>query len=59
MDDSIPVGPLQIKVQLPQDVRGGHAECLVVARKLAVSVREKWAAFELRSVLDHEVVVLE
>jgi hypothetical protein len=59
MDDSIPVGPLQVKVQLPQDVRGGHAECLVATRKLAVTVREKWAAFELLSVLDHEVVVLE
>jgi hypothetical protein len=59
MDDSIPVGPLQVKVQLPQDVRGGHGECLVAARKLAVTLREKWASFELRSVLDHEVVVLE
>jgi hypothetical protein len=58
MDDSIPVGPLQIKVQLPPDVRGGHAECLVAAGKPAVTVREKWASFELRSVLDHEVVIL-
>ena len=58
MDDSIPVGPLQVRVQLPPDVRG-HAQCLVAARKPAVTMRDKWATFELPSVLDHEVVVLE
>jgi hypothetical protein len=59
MDDTIPVGPLQVKVQLPADVRGSRAECLVAGRKPAVSVREKWASFELSSVSDHEVVILE
>jgi hypothetical protein len=59
MDDSIPVGPLQIKVQLPPDVRGGHGARLVATGKLSVTVRDKWAGFEVQSVLDHEVVVLE
>jgi len=59
MDDSIPVGPLQIKVQLPPDVRGAHGERLVAAGKLAITVRDQWAAFEVQSVVDHEVVVLE
>jgi hypothetical protein len=59
VDELIPVGPLQVRVQLPPDVRGHRGECLVAARKLAVAVRANWAEFELRSVLDHEVVVIE
>ena len=58
-DELIPVGPLQVRVQLPRDVRGHRGECLVAGRKLAVSVRGDWAEFELRSVPDHEVVVIE
>ena len=32
---------------------------LVATGKLSVTVRDKWAGFEVQSVLDHEVVVLE
>jgi hypothetical protein len=46
-------------VQLPRDVRGHRGESLVAGRKLAVAVRGNWAEFELRSVLDHEVVAIE
>ena len=59
MDEIIPVGPLTVRVQLPPDVRGRHAECLVSAAKPAVTVRPPWASFEVRSVADHEVVVIE
>jgi hypothetical protein len=59
VDELILVGPLQIEIQLPADVRGRRAECLVSGRILTAAVRENRTVFELRSVLDHEVVVLE
>jgi hypothetical protein len=59
IDELIPVGPLQIEVQLPADVRGRRAESLVSDRVLTAAVRQNWTVFELRSVTDHEVLVLE
>jgi hypothetical protein len=59
MTDFIAVGPLQVRVQLPPDVRGGRAQCLVSAAKPSLELRRPWAAFELKSVVDHEVVVVE
>jgi hypothetical protein len=59
MEELIPVGPLQVRVRLPRDVRGHRGECLVAGRKLAVAMRGNWAEFELRTVLGHEVVLIE
>jgi len=59
VDELTPIGPLQVRVQLPPEVRGHHGRCLVAARKVGVAVAGNWAEFELRSVLDHEVVVIE
>jgi hypothetical protein len=59
VDELTPIGPLQVRVQLPPEVRGHHGTCLVAARKVGVAVAGNWAEFELRSVLDHEVVVIE
>jgi len=55
----IPVGPLRVRVQLPEDVRGRKLRLLVSGQKPAVAVKQGWAAFELRSLLDHEVALIE
>ena len=47
-----------MRVKLPEDVSGRHIGFLVSALKPAVTSREKWAIFEVKSVLDHEVVVI-
>ena len=58
VDELISVGPIEIRVKLPQDVRGRRAQFLLSNAKSAVAVKQGWATFEIRSVLDHEVVVI-
>jgi len=54
----IPVGPLRIKVNLGQEVRGRSLKFLVSAQKSPGRVNGGWVSFEIKSVLDHEVVVI-
>ena len=58
LDEIIPVGPLEVRVKLPEDVRGHAPQLLVSAAKPTVAVRQGWATFELKSLADHEVVVV-
>lgn len=58
IDELIAVGPLKVRVRLPGEVRGRQSECLVSGGKLTLGVRAGWAEFELKRVLDHEVVVI-
>jgi hypothetical protein len=59
MEEYIPVGPLAVRVQLPQGVAASGAACLVSGRKTPLKVSQGWAGFDLPSVVDHEVLVLE
>jgi hypothetical protein len=52
------VGPIQVKLKTSPDVHGRNAQFLVSENKPAVTVRDGWAAFEVKSILDHEVVVV-
>jgi len=58
IDELIPVGPLQVRVKLPQGALGRSARLLVSAGTVSVAVRQGWVEFEVKSVLDHEVVVI-
>jgi hypothetical protein len=58
LDELIAVGPLEVRVKLPDDVKGRGAQFLVSKNKPAVAVRQGWATLEVKSVLDHEVVVI-
>jgi hypothetical protein len=55
----IPVGPLRVRVQAPEGAHRRRLRLLVSGAKSAISVKNGWSAFEVRSVLDHEVAVLE
>ena len=59
VDELIPVGPFQIRVRLPVGVHPRTMTRLVSGTTRAVAPREGWVEFEVDSVLDHEVVVLE
>jgi hypothetical protein len=52
------VGPLRLSLKLPKGRRGGELKTLVTGRNLAGSVKDNWVSFELKSLLDHEVVVI-
>jgi hypothetical protein len=54
----IPIGPLRVRVRLPQDVRGGRARLLVSGRPVTADATAGWSRFEVNSILDHEVVVI-
>jgi hypothetical protein len=58
VDELISVGPLRVKVRLPQQVAGRKAKLLVAGGALAVTTNHGWAEFQVASVLDHEVAVV-
>jgi hypothetical protein len=58
VDELIPVGPLRIRVKLPEGVRGKKLHLLVSGRRSSATVTKGWSQFQLDSLLDHEVAVL-
>jgi hypothetical protein len=58
IDELIPIGPLRVAIKLLQGVRGRRVKLLVAGQRIAATTRDGWSRFELKSVLDHEVVVV-
>jgi hypothetical protein len=58
VDELIPVGPLRLRMKLPEDVRGRHLRFLVSGRTQSASVTSGWSRFEIERLVDHEVAVL-
>ena len=58
IDELIPIGPIQVKIKLPQGVAGRSANFLVSAGPAPVTASHGWAEFQVKSILDHEVVVV-
>jgi hypothetical protein len=59
VDELIPVGPLRVAVRLPEGVSGAKLTLLVSGRSVPVAAAAGWSRFELPSLLDHEVAVVE
>jgi hypothetical protein len=57
VDELIPVGPMQVKIRTSNGAR--NAKALVAGGAIPTSTQSGWTSFELKSILDHEVVVLE
>ena len=55
----IPSGPLQVRVRPPQGMRPKTLKMLVSQENKGVIAENGGVQFEIKSVLDHEVVVLE
>ncbi len=58
IDELIPIGPLQVRIKLPQGIAGRNAKQLVSVGSTPVTVSKGWAEFSVKTILDHEVVVL-
>jgi hypothetical protein len=58
IDELIPIGPLEVQLKLPEDVKGRAVEQLVSVARIPASVKQGWLTFEVKRVLDHEVVVV-
>jgi hypothetical protein len=59
VDELIPIGPVRVRVRLPDDVRGRRVRLLVSSQKPALKTADGWVSFDLDSILDHEVAVIE
>jgi hypothetical protein len=58
IDELIPVGPFRVEVKLPAGLAGRAARTLVSTGSLPVATRQGWAELSVKSITDHEVVVL-
>jgi hypothetical protein len=54
----IPVGPLEIKVKLPERVNAGPVRLLVAGKKISARSNAGWLHMRIDSILDHEVAVM-
>lgn len=54
----IPIGPVSVRIKLEKGVKGQNLKLLVSNDKLSSSVKDGWSEFEIRSILNHEVVVI-
>jgi len=54
----IPIGPFEVRVKAPADVRGRRARLLVSGKTIAASRTAGQCRFAIKSILDHEVVVI-
>ena len=54
----ISVGPFKVQVKLPQGVHAKSLRLLVSNQPVASTLKNGWVSFEVKSILDHEVVVL-
>jgi hypothetical protein len=58
IDELISIGPLQVKVKLPQGIAGRSAKQLVSVGSTPATVNKGWAEFSVKTILDHEVIVV-
>jgi hypothetical protein len=54
----IPIGPFEVRVKAPAEVRGRRARLLVSGKTIAASRTAGQCRFAIKSILDHEVVVI-
>ena len=54
----IPIGPVSVRLKVGKDVKGDKLNLLVSGEKVAAKVREGWSEFQIKSILNHEVVVI-
>jgi hypothetical protein len=47
-----------VRVKLPEDVKGRAVQYLVSGAKATAGTRRGWATFGVKSLADHEVVVI-
>jgi hypothetical protein len=52
------VGPLRVRVQVPEGVVGRSAHLLVAGETPTLSVNQGWAELDVDAILDHEVIVV-
>ena len=58
MDEFIPIGPISVRVKLAKDIPGKNINMLVSGQKISSVVKDGWCHFQVKSILNHEVIVV-
>lgn len=58
IDELIPVGPLEVKVRMPQGFKPRSARLLVSGTTAPATIAAGWATLTIPTLTDHEVAVL-
>lgn len=58
IDELIAIGPFQIKIKWNKKVRTTSLRLLVSGEKVSPVIKDGWVSFEIKSILDHEVIVI-
>ncbi len=59
VEEFIPIGPLRVRVRIPEGTAVTGVKLLVSDQKPSLTIDKGTALFQLPSLVDHEVVVLE
>jgi hypothetical protein len=59
VDELIAIGPLSIEVRTIEGLGLSKMKFLVSQRESSLTVKDNWATFQVQSLMDHEVIVLE
>jgi hypothetical protein len=59
VDELIRVGPFDVSVRVPREMRRASARLLVSGRTPRVTIQGGRATFSLESILDHEVIAID
>jgi hypothetical protein len=58
IEEYIPVGPFSVKVKLAGDVKGTNIRMLVSGMETAHTIDDGWFCFDMKSIVNHEVIVI-
>jgi hypothetical protein len=58
IDELIRIGPLDVSIKMPAGVRAGKGRLTVFNGTVPVATDQGWARFSVKSILDHEMIVI-
>jgi hypothetical protein len=58
VDEFIPIGPVKVRLKLPEDVRGKSLKLLVSKQNMSAILEKGWIHFTINKIFDHEVAVI-
>jgi hypothetical protein len=58
LEEYIPIGPITVKVKLPEGVSGDKTNLMVAGQRIVSDVSGGWSRFQVSSILNHELVVI-
>jgi hypothetical protein len=58
VDEYIPVGPVNVRIRLPEGISGKKLLLLSSGKEFPLTVDKNWGVFKVDSITDHEVAVI-